>query len=159
MLHLHIWIPTHIYVISCDSSKNNSSFSCSNLQMLVSLIPKHLTSYLWKHTHAHSHWQTREIPLHRITKQISLLDNAEICHIYILSNRKIKEAFILKRGSDTLIWFSGQCLLKCSGISCFRVIKCWLLYFCDDFNSFSSDFGIIGFLDFTTIYYDFIRFL
>ena len=36
---------------------------------------------------------------------------------------------------------------------------CWLLYFCDDFNSFFSDFDIIGFLDFSTIYYDFIQFL
>ena len=31
--------------------------------------------------HAHSYWQTREILLYRITKQISSSDNAEICHI------------------------------------------------------------------------------
>ena len=73
--------------------------------------------------YAYSYWQTREIPLHRITKQISLSDNAEICHICILPNRKIEEAFILKRGSGILTWFSGQCLLKCPGISCFRAIK------------------------------------
>ena len=38
-------------------------------------------------------------------------------------------------------------------------VSYWLLYFYNDFNFFFSNVSIIGFLDFSTIYYDFIRFL
>ena len=34
--------------------------------------------------------------------------------------------------------------------------KCWFMELCDEMNSSAHDFGTIGFLDYFTIFYDFI---